>query len=239
MSDTTRVLPAGFVPVQATYGDEISTTDVTPSVLAKLRGESLEVTADKGLIPALSFLDKVELTEEEQEEIKRQASKECKTPNDKKCMETLVDRYTQAKLQEKSLAQTQTGGIKGERLTIIAVNSSGQQRTFYAPKGFTVLAGDAAKKYNMKKKNEVVAKRTWEGIAPMVGKIMGAVVFAFLYVFSVLTTWRNLTEYGYEVGRVVGTIIAVLVPLSGFAIQLGLFAAIRFGLLVLADIEKK
>jgi hypothetical protein len=237
--DTTRVLPDGFVPVQASYGDELSTTDVTSAVMAKLRGESLNVTADKSLVPAVSFSDKVELTEEEQEEIKQQASKECKSPNDKTCMDTLVDRYSQAKLQEKSLAQTQAGGIKGERLTIIATNSSGQQRTFYVPKGFTLLGGDAAKSHNKKKKTEVVAKRAWEGIAPTVINILWMTAGAFLYVFSVLTTWRNLTEKGYEAGRWAGTAIAVLVPFSGFAIQLGLFAALRFGWEVSKDFEKK
>lgn len=236
--DTIRTLPSGFVPIQATYGDEGQTTDVTTSVLAKLRGENLDVTADKSLIPALSFSDNVELSQDEKDAIKGQALKECGSGNDQKCMETLTDRFSQAKLQEKSNAQTRAGGIKGERLTIIASNSKGQQRTFYVPKGFTLLGGQEASQYFAKKKTENVTKKTWEGLRPSVINILWMGAFAFLYVFSVLTTWRNLTEYGYTAGRWLGTAVAVAIPMSGFLIQLGLFAATRYLSEFLIGLEK-
>lgn len=238
--EAVQTLPDGFVPIQATYGDETQTTDVTPSVMAKVKGTAVDVTADKSLIPALSFSDSVDLTDDEKADIQKQVSSECGgRPNDNKCVETLTDRYTQAKLQEKASLQTQAGAVKGDRMTVIAVNANGQQRTFYVPKGTRLLGGDAASNYLAQKAMGKKASAWWETVRPAATDALQFGALAFMYVVSILTTWRTLTEEGYGAIRWVAIAIAVLIPYSGFFIQLGIFAAARYGAEIMSGLQKK
>jgi hypothetical protein len=218
--------------VDAKFGDETSTTNITDSLKAKLSGGSIDVPVDSGLLPFVEVGKKVELTIEEQNQIRGQAQQACNGGLDKACVERQTQELTVAAIKEKENAANTTRDIvKGRRLTVTIRDELGKERTLIYPEGQQFTLGKPGGNAPRELANaRIVDESSWKfptitGTIAQALKIGGIALGSFLYVFSVVSTWMAFGYKGYsQVFVALVMITSVVIPFSGFLITFVFYA---------------
>ena len=214
----------------ATYGDEKTTTDVTTTISGKITNGKANFTVDDSIVPMLRVNQTVTLDDDEKEAIQAQAQKECKSANDKPCINATVNRISQAKMEEKIENERRIGNVKGSRLTVTLVDDKGRESTVMVPKGQSFTYGQAAVA-KPSEKTSLSGSGLLMGGAKTLGKI-GLIVLSFvlvvLWAYSIGATWRAFMQEYYTRAGYIATAVAILVPLSGFIITPVFYAFLKY-----------
>jgi hypothetical protein len=202
---------------QATWGDETSTTDITSTLQSKASSGYIDVIADNSLVPAIPLnLTVAELTDEEKAQVKKDAIAQCGNENDQKCIAERTNTFQAAALQKKVAEQNSSKNIiTGRRLTVTYVDASGVEKTMQIPDGQKLTAG----------KQPVIKTDKLLDTAKTVGI---SILMTFLWVFSIVVTYRTFIAAGWVNTSYVLTAIAALVPYSGLLITPIGFLAINY-----------
>ena len=185
---------------QATYGDEKSSTDVT-DVIVKMFKEgknSVSLVAGPSILSKKEVGPKVELNDEETEEIRKQALDSCGNALDDNCIKTTQNSLRASKLEEKSRKEA-SKPVVGERLTVTVVDSRGKEKRLIVPKDQTFRFGAAAsekKAKNNKAWDEFQKIFTIEKLGPVVGSIILYFVWAFGTAFAWIALNRSYPAPG-------------------------------------------
>jgi hypothetical protein len=204
---------------QATFGDEASATDITASIQKKVTKGYLDIIADSKLLPMIT-LDSTTatLTDSDKEMAKQQAIQQCGgNAHDQRCIDERTGKIEQSLLQTRVSEQNATDKvIKGRRLTMTLVDDTGKERTVQVPDGQEFKLGNPPP-------TPITMGSITSFLVSLVPTLWSALLL-FGWVFSVIATYRTLIQAGYQLGAYAGTVAAVLIPYSGFAIMLGFFA---------------
>ena len=191
----------------AGYGDEKSWADVTATLQKMLKEKGyVNVIADKSLIPTSE--ETVSITNEEKEDILKQAESQCGGGIDKKCIDERTDTLTRSKLAEKS---DQVKIPKGEKLSV-ALIENGRYVVKHIAKGQPLTLGKVPDKATP------VQATSFEPSTGLTGYALYGVLLSVwsLNVFLTWITFRNSSTYV----RYGTTAIAAVFPPSGFLIIL-------------------
>ena len=218
----------------AYLGDERSSQNVTESLSKRIEGGKLNTLANSSLIPMFEIDAKIVLSNADEEEIKAEAEKQCGAGNDTQCLNATEAKLRRSKLQDKEREkQSSAYLVKGRRLTVTYVDKDGNEKTMIVPEGQEIKLDGLRQVADPKKAlppgEKPKLKPTWEfptltGTALEVVKITAIILGVFLYVFSVIATYRTLIQAGFTWIGYAGTAAAVFFPYSGYAIMLVFFA---------------
>lgn len=215
------------VTIESAYlGDERGRVNVTSSLQKKASSDgTISVPVDSSLIPILQVGGEITLTNDEVRQAKEKAVEACGGPNDPACIETKKMDFQRQRLEEKELESQSTANvIKGRKLTV-TINENGKRRTVEVPEGQTFEYGTpkgAAPPFKLEK--SMLPNISVGDIAIQVMKVLGTIGLTFVYVFSILATWKVFQDGGFVIPKFVATAAAVLIPYSGIFITLGFFA---------------
>lgn len=192
---------------QATWGDETSATDITSTLQSKASSGYIDLLADNSLVPAVPLnLTVAELTEEEKAQAKKDALTQCGSANDQKCIAERTSTFEAAALQRKVAEQNSSKNIvTGRRLTVTYVDGSGVEKTMQIPDGQKLTVG----------KQPVIKT---DKLYDTAKTIVVSILMTFLWVFSIVVTYRTFIAAGWVNTGYVLTAIAALVPYSGLLI---------------------
>lgn len=218
--------------IESAYmGDERSSQNVTSSLTQKIQGGRIQTTANSSLLPMFEVGAKTTLSNQDEEDIKQQAEKQCGSGNNSQCLDATQAKLRQAKLEEKERERESSAYlVKGRRLTVNYVDANGEKRKVIVPEGqeltleglkkteAPVLPGQAPKFVSDWSLPSVT------GTTLEVLKITGIILGVFFYAFSIIATYRTLIEAGFRWIGYLGTAAAVFIPYSGYVIMLVFFA---------------
>ena len=216
----------------ATFGDERSNTDVTGTLaeLIKSRG-SIDVPVNSSLVPVMGKGRSVKLDDSEVKDAQSKAEQACGGTSDQICLEIKGQEFQAQRLQEK---RTENMGvesiIKGRRLRVTYVEN-GQVKVAEIPEGQTFKLGAAkggGAAFPELKIDPGALNITLGGTVLEIVKWLGVALATFAYAFSILVAWRSLKEAGYVILKYAGTVVAVLIPYSGYFIAFGMSALDEF-----------
>ena len=188
--------------IGAGYGDETSWTDISSFLQTMLKDKGyINVIADASLVPKAS--ERVSITDEEKEEILKNAELQCGGGMDKKCIEERTDTLSKAKLAQKA---DETKIVKGEKLSV-AVLENGRYRVEQIAKGQPFVFGKVPGTVKPQTAKEDSTIMTYVGYA----------IALFIWGLSIFLTWFTFQSSSTYV-RYGVTAIAAVFPLSGFLI---------------------
>lgn len=210
---------------QATFGDETSATDVTQSLQGRVTNGYLAVVADSKLLPAVTLnTTAAELTPEDKDLAMKKAIEQCNGANDQACLAERSGKFEQSLLQQKIAEQNATDKtVKGRRLTVTVIDDYGKEQTLQIPDGQEFKVGNPPAGAATASTGFSVASA-----AIQIGGILLGAILLFLWVFSVVATYRTLLDAGYRVPVYIGTATAILIPYSGYLIMLVYFFAVTY-----------
>lgn len=215
----------------AYLGDERSSQNVTDSLASKIEGGKLKTVANSSLLPMFEVGGKIALSDSDEEDIKAEAEKQCGAGNDTQCLDSTQAKLRRSKLEDKEREkQSSAYLVKGRRLTVTYVDENGQEKTMIVPEGQEVsLEGLRQLEKPVAEGQPPSFKPTWSfptltGTALEAIKITGIILGVFLYVFSVIATYRTLIQAGFTWIGYAGTAAAAFFPYSGYVIMLVFFA---------------
>jgi hypothetical protein len=200
----------------ASFGDEKSSVDVTKSVLSKESGGKIEVVANSSLVSM--FDTAIELNDADEEDIRAKAETECGNANDTGCMNATMNKLRQTRLEEKKTeVNTNLGVLKGKRLTVEVEDDDGKTRQIITP-AEQVFTLEGLKQGESKFK---VPEVTVSGTITTVVTWLGTSLALFIYVFSIVSTYRTFIDKGYSIYIAYAALAAaVLIPYSGLVLML-------------------
>jgi len=215
-------MPPQIVIKSAKFGDEFSSTDVSKTIKDNIKPDgSISVDVDSSLIPFLARVTGRGLTElstAERSEIAEKASNMCGAA-DQICIEIKTQELAQEKLKEREATTTNSANIvKGQRATI-DYTLNGKPMTAIVPAGqkfeLGALAGTpAGKPFRL---SDVV--NPWASLFSSFWVIFGSSILTFLYATSIIITWMTYVKKGSRYLAIGMTIIAIVIPLSGFGLS--------------------
>ena len=200
----------------ASFGDEKSAVDVTKSVLSKESGGKVEVLANSSLVSM--FDTAVELDDADEEDIRAKAEEQCGNANDTECMNATMNKLRQTRLTEKKTeVNTNLGVLKGKRLTVEIEDDNEKTKQIITPaEQMFTLEGLQQKESNFKMPEITVAST----IITVVKWLVTSVAL-FVYVFSVVSTYRTFIDKEYPLYIAYGALaLAVVIPYSGLVLML-------------------
>jgi hypothetical protein len=205
----------GIIVEQATWGDENSTTDITPSMQEKAKQGYLDLVADATLVPAFDLLtgsQNVSLSDAEKTEIKKIATEICKSASDTKCITFNVNQLESSTLQKKIAEKQKTANVvTGRRLTLTYRDEeTGRPYTVAVPDGQKVKFGEAPQ-YKLPDASSFTPSNTILEALGLVGKF----ILTLLWVFSIAVTYHLLIITGHTITAYILTGISIVVPYSG------------------------
>lgn len=162
----------------AYYGDEKSSVNVTEHVLSQVKDGKLKLTANESLYPPTDVGTKIELTAEDQKNIRAEALQKCNAA-DQRCMEGEMTRLRQKRFEEKDKeAVSSTPIIKGRRLVInYAEGFENRQKSTIVPDGQVIELENVRSlkppKFTFKDFTDMV----WQGLQIGVGVFIITLVF--------------------------------------------------------------
>lgn len=208
----------GLTIKQATWGDEAGTTDITRSLQNRASSGYVDMVADASLVPAITLEPQttVSLTDEDNEKAHTAALKECGGGSDEKCVEARVASFEASALQTKiAEASSSKDIVKGRRLTVTFVDSTGREKTLQIPDGQKLTMG-----------NPPIIKT--DKLFGELSSIAFYILLTALWVFSVVITYRTLISAGWIMLGYALTAVAVLIPYSGLIMTPIAFLAINY-----------
>jgi hypothetical protein len=219
----------GIKIVNAMFGDETVSKDITKQIQEKASGGEINVIANSSLLPMFETTDVVTLSQQDKDDIRDKAIEQCGGGSDTRCIAATSQTLTRSRFQEKKneIAST-VNQVKGRRLTVV-VNDKGVRRTLVIPDGqkfeLKGLETPRSEPWDLSAGNVLLSTIT-TGIEA--GAIIWAVIGAFLYIFQIfataetLRTLENLGPFSWKYYG--GLASSILLPFSGFLIMFGIYA---------------
>lgn len=207
-----------FEVLNAYYGDSQGRKNVTNNVKERVKNREKEIVASNDLIPFLETTETVELSQQEIDEAKNEAQRQCGSANDSNCIRARTEEFQKKRLKEKEFeSQSSANIIKGRRLEL-EIMENGKKKTITIPDGNKYILPESAQE-GVSFQFPSLSGSALEGM-----KIATTILATFGYVFSVVATYRTFIEGGYTKLGYGATAVAVFVPFSGFFIMLAFFA---------------
>lgn len=207
-----------FEILSAYYGDSQGRKNVTKTVKEAVQRGDSEIVASNSLIPFLESTETIELTQEEMDEARREAEKQCGNANDSNCIRARSEEFQKKRLKEKEFeSQSTANAIKGRRLEM-EIMENGKKKTITIPDGNKYPLPQTAKEglgFQLPSLSGTVV----EGL-----KIGTTILATFIYVFSIIATYRTFIEGGYTRIGYAATAAAIFIPYSGFLLMFAFFA---------------
>lgn len=207
-----------FEVLSAYYGDSQGRKNVTQSVKDRVNNREREIVASNSLIPFLETTETIELTQEEMDEARREAERQCGNANDSNCIRARTEEFQKKRLKEKEFeSQSSANVIKGRRLEL-EIMENGKKKTITVPDGNKYILPETAQQ-GLGFQLPSLSGTAFESV-----KLATTILGTFAYVFSVVATYRTFIEGGYTKIGYGATAVAIFVPFSGFFIMLAFFA---------------
>jgi hypothetical protein len=210
------------VILSAEFGDERSSTNVLSSLVSKFKSDGkINVPVDSSLIPiVVKSDDTVTLTDQEVKDAKDKAISTCGGANDNICVERKTQEFQKNRMDEKKHEIENSAGniIKGRRLRVTYKDENDKTQTVEVPEGQYFKLGKEAIAENVKPFSLEDTQISFGGTFVEVWKVILVIFGTFVYVFSILITWRSFLAEGYTWQTYVATATSVLIPYSGYVI---------------------
>ena len=221
----------GVTIESAYYGDERSFANITKSLLGKITGGVLDVTADAQLKPTFEAAPETRLDTKDEKRIREQAAQACGGEADQACMERTRIKLSEERLREKEMEDMSKSVIKGDRLTLNIIDENGKRKKLITPAGQKVrvenIRGDTS---------------TQGAVLPTLDKfqentifILTVIVSTFFWVFSIVAVYtlfmRQYETTGRDIFRMMGygaAAASALFPGLGYLIIFGYFGLNAF-----------
>jgi hypothetical protein len=207
------------MPVQilgAFFGDTLARRDVTQSLKSKVSGGTLDVTANEELIPAFEVSEETKLSQNEINEITKQAEQQCSGGADTDCLRATKAKLMQKKHEEKGNTDNSAANIiAGRALTVNYMDSDNKVRRVIVPDGQKLNLKDVAFTDKQGQPEPVKWWGEWEQYQDVIIDGVSLAVWTAVFVFSVAAAYRVFNRYGNLPIAIAITILAVLLPLGG------------------------
>lgn len=221
----------GVTIESAYYGDERSFANITKSLIGKITGGVLDVTADAQLKPTFEAAPETRLDNKDEKRIREQAIQACGGEADQACMERTRLKLSEERLREKEMEDMSKSVIKGDRLTLNVIDENGKRRKLVTPAGQKLrlenIRGDASTKG--------MTFPTMDKLQENAIFIVTIVVSTFFWVFSIVAVYtlfmRQYEATGRDVFRMAGygaATASALFPGLGYLIIFGYFGLNAF-----------
>jgi hypothetical protein len=221
----------GVTIESAYYGDERSFANITKSLLGKITGGVLDVTADAQLKPTFEAAPETRLDTKDEKRIREQASQACGGEADQACMERTRLKLSEERLREKEMEDMSASVIKGDRLTLNVIDENGKRKKLITPAGQKLrlenIRGDASTKD--------MTLPTLDKFQENAIFMLTIIVSTFFWVFSIVAVYtlfmRQYEATGRDIFRMMGYGAAgasALFPGLGYLIIFGYFGLNAF-----------
>ena len=221
----------GVTIESAYYGDERSFANITKSLLGKIAGGVLDVTADAQLKPTFEAAPETRLDTKDEKRIREQAAQACGGEADQACMERTRVKLSEERLREKEMEDMSKSVIKGDRLTLNIVDENGKRRKLVTPAGQKLRLENV--KGDVSTKGAVLP--TLDKLQENAVLILTIIVSTFFWVFSIVAVYtlfmRQYEATGRDIFRMMGygaAAAAALFPGLGYFIIFGYFGLNAF-----------
>jgi hypothetical protein len=212
----------GIIIKTASWGDENHTTPVDSTLREQAKKGYLDLTADASLLPAVDLLggvNKIELTDDEKDTIKKSATEVCKSASDEKCMTFQINQF-QSNLLQKKVQEKQASDniVTGRRLTLEYTDEdTGKDYKVTIPDGQRIRAGKIPEPSSLPSLPELPAfsELTPTGAALTTLSYVAQAILVLLWVFSIAVTYHLLMRTGRTILAYVLTSISIIIPYSG------------------------
>lgn len=197
--------------MSASFGDNLARRDVTASLQSKAEGGSLEVTANEELIPAFEVSEETKLSQNEINQITKQAQEQCSGGSDTDCVRATKAKLMQQKHEEKANTDNSAANIiAGRSLTVKYVDEKGAVKRVVVPDGQSLKLDDVEFKESFTTKKGM---SKLEGYKSAILSAGGWVVWIAVLVFSVAASFRVFRLSGNLLLAVGVTTLALVLPL--------------------------
>lgn len=223
---------SGVILESAYYGDEKAFANITQSIVKKIVGGVLDVTADAQLKPAFEAAPETKLTSQDERRIREEAVMACGGEADQGCLDRNRIKLAEERLREKENENLSKSVIKGDRLTINLIDN-GKRRKIVTPAGQKLRLENLLGSSVAPNISDVL---TGDKIQEYAIYIITVVVSTFFWVFSVVAVYAifmrqherpGAPDY-WRVLAYVGAGLALLFPGFGYVIIFLAFAIPAF-----------
>jgi len=206
----------------ASWGDENHVTPVHLTLEEQAKKGYLDVTASASLLPVVDLLggvNKIELTDDEKDTIKKSATEVCKSASDEKCMTFQINQF-QSNLLQKKIQEKQASDniVTGRRLTLDYTDEeTGKRYNVTIPDGQRIKAGKIPEPSSLPSlpKLPEFSELTPTGAALTTLTYVFQAVLGLLWIFSIAVTYHLLMRTGRTILAYVLTAISIVIPYSG------------------------
>lgn len=223
---------SGVILESAYYGDEKAFANVTQSLVKKIVGGVLDVTADAQLKPAFEAAPETKLDSRDERRIREEAVIACGGEADQACLDRNRIKLAEERLREKENENLSKSVIKGDRLTLNLIDN-GKRRKIVTPAGQKLRLENLIGSSKAPNFSDVL---TGDKIQEYAISIITIVVSTFFWVFSVVAVYaifmRQYEKPGapdyWRILAYVGAGLALLFPGFGYVIIFLAFAIPAF-----------
>ena len=223
---------SGVILESAYYGDEKAFANITQSLVKKITGGVLEVTADAQLKPAFEAAPETKLDSRDERRIREEAVLACGGEADQSCLDRNRIKLAEERLREKENEDLSKSVIKGDRLTLNLIDN-GKRRKIVTPAGQKLRLENLIGSATAPNLSDVL---TGDKIQEYAVSIITIVVSTFFWVFSVVAVYaifmRQYEKPGapdyWRILAYVGAGLALLFPGFGYVIIFLAFAVPAF-----------
>lgn len=219
----------GVTIESAYYGDERSFANITKSLLGKITGGVLDVTADAQLKPTFEAAPETRLDTKDEKRIREQAAQACGGEADQACMERTRLKLSEERLREKEMEDMSKSVIKGDRLTLNIIDENGKRKKLVTP------AGQKVRLENVRGNDKSTVLPSLDKLQENAVFIVTIIVSTFFWVFSIVAVYtlfmRQYEATGRDMFRMMGygaAAASALFPGLGYLIILGYFGLNAF-----------
>lgn len=206
----------------ASWGDENHVTPVHLTLEEQAKKGYLDLTASASLLPVVDLLggvNKIELTDDEKDTIKKSATEVCKSASDEKCMTFQINQF-QSNLLQKKIQEKQASDniVTGRRLTLDYTDEeTGKRYNVTIPDGQRIKAGKIPEPSSLPSlpKLPEFSELTPTGAALTTLIYVFQAVLGLLWIFSIAVTYHLLMRTGRTILAYVLTAISIVIPYSG------------------------
>ena len=212
-----------IVSAEYVVGDK--SKDVTGILQGKAKSGNLTMLVNEGNLSSILSSSKVaSVSDQEKEEIKKQAEEQCQGANDNTCIQAAKKRLTDTKLEEK---QREAKLPEGNYLKIVQTPlKNGIPNITYIPEKGTLRI-----KNGKIQTEDVEQVSTGPSLLSSAGTLMTWLVATFgtfigvaTFALSIFLTWNSAEKYGYStLIKYVLVAVSVFLPYSGYFLSLGMW----------------
>jgi hypothetical protein len=211
--------------VSAEYVVGDKSKDVTGILQGKAKSGNLTMLVNEGNLSSILSSSKVAtISDQEKEEIKKQAEEQCQGANDNTCIQAAKKRLTDTKLEEK---QREAKLPEGNYLKIVQTPlKNGIPNITYVPEKGTLRI-----KNGKIQTEDVEQISTGPSLLSSAGTLMTWLIATFgtfigvaTFALSIFLVWNSAEKYGYStLIKYVLVAVSVFLPYSGYFLSLGMW----------------